>query len=298
MMWDTAPVHRWEVDTSQELVGRFGSIEVRLRLSAINSGWNAHEARPRRNILSTEVHLDGMAHDRLPLRDWIEEVITPMHSLVGFALGRRLPLRRLDRLEPYPELGGREMVGSQEVPIVGFGIELNAPIAKHLVTTPIISFRDAEIMEHWHRLWNVERKRDAVQRMLHAATPGSSPKTVFTDLVEAAEGWHVAARGRSFIDTAGARSRWTLAGRLDDFLDPLRVWGLDGVPTGADLSRCRNDLAHGDVLPDLGRLPPLIRALRVALRYHVAVDLGVDATAAASRAWSADSWTPIRSRRS
>lgn len=292
MTWDAAPIHRWEIDTSQEVAGRFGDIDVCLRLIAINAGWTAGEAPPRHEILSTEVVLEGKTAGPLGLLDWIERLITPMRSLVGFALGRRLPLRRLDRLDPYPDLDGRMIVGSREVPIVGSGIELNAPVTRNLIRGPIVAFNDTDLMEQWHRMWSVERKRDAVQRMLHATSPGSSLKTLFTDLVEAAEGWHNAVHGRTYLDTNGARRTWTLAARLDDLLVPLRGWGLVGVPTGAELSRCRNDVAHGDVLPDLGRLPPLTRALRVALRYHIAVELGVDQHRAAVRAQSADSWSP------
>lgn len=297
VMWDTAPVHRWEIDISQELTGRFGDIDVCLRLAAIQAGRSSSEAPPRREILSTEVRLEGTTTGRLLLIDWIEQLVTPMRCLVGFALGQRLPLRRLDRLDPYPDIGDRKLVGFQEVPIVGSGIELDAPVAKSLVRAPIISFSDVGLIEQWCRLWRIERKRDAVHRMLHAAAPGSSPKTAFTDLVEAAEGWHKTTHGRKYIKSDGTRTAWTLATRLDDLLEPLRGWGLAGVPTGAEVSRRRNDLAHGDLLPDLGALVPLIRALRVALRYHIAVDVGVDENDAATRSWSADSWPPAEAGR-
>ena len=62
------------------------------------------------------------------------------------------------------------------------------------------------------------------------------------------------------------------------------------LATPASIVKARNAVAHGDVLPKAGAFGPQIQTLRMLLRYHIAVALGIKPDAAKRRALDTEHW--------
>ena len=280
----SSPVAGITVDTSPTQNFRIGDIDVAIRLAAIEHPVNAGNARSRHSLMSVEQFIEAESSTAFSLNGWMSRVVDPLRFLHAFTLGQLLPLRGLERRDmiEYPPPRKRMEL---DRPLVGSGIRYRAADETIVLQDPLVQLGDGEpqqLIDNWCTIWNDERRQNAIRRLLHAATDATSPKSQFNDLVEAAEGWHKAVHG----------GRKTLRERLESLALPAATWTASNyTPLDcAEVKADRDQTSHGDILPEPMRIHRHIRTLRMLLRYHIAVEVGVEPAYARVRAMSADRW--------